>query len=170
MSRKLAFNGIDARTGLYLPSPDTEEEFARRIRDQPLSPAQLRQIQWWIERYGIDDPNRAPAQDVDPLKISSAGWGVIFAQGITPEIEEALKPLLDHRKEVAGVYFKTYRFLPDQTKNDFLAFYRAGPGPADPKNMPYYLLIVGSPEEIPFRFQYELDVQYAVGRIHFEKT
>ena len=168
MSGKMVFNGIDARTGRYLPAPETEEEFVRRIHDQPLSPAQLRQLRWWIARYSVDDPNRQPAQDVNPTDLASAGWGVIFAPGITQTIKDALKPLLDHRQKQGGKYFKECHFQADQTKEEFLALNGARPGPADPSDMPYYLLIVGSPQEIPFRFQYEMDFQYAMGRIHFE--
>jgi hypothetical protein len=90
-------------------------------------------------------------------------------------VREALAPLLDHRRSLAAAQAETrYREVagsdgvrPNDTKNDFLARHGAGPGPVDPDKLPYYLLLVGGPQAIPYRFQYHLDVQHAIGRIHF---
>ncbi|MCB0085823.1 MAG: hypothetical protein KDE47_33010, partial [Caldilineaceae bacterium] len=90
-----------------------------------------------------------------------------------PAVKDALKPLLDLRKEQAGDYFRIYEGVdalrPGESKSDFLVRHGVPPAdPANPQKMPYYLLLVGDPEQMPYRFQSQLDVQYAVGRIHFE--
>jgi hypothetical protein len=107
------------------------------------------------------------------MMLDETGWGIIFADDTDPAIVEALQPLLGLRQQQAGSRFRMYSQdagfrVGKDTKVDFLARNGMGPGPADPDRMPYYLMIVGSPEKIPYRFQVHLDVQYAVGRIHFE--
>ena len=39
---------------------------------------------------------------------------------------------------------------------------------ADPRQLPYYVLLVGSPDRLAFPLQYQLGVPRAVGRLHFD--
>ena len=119
-------------------------------------------------------------EGVDPKRLDQSGWGVIFAADADPALEEALSPLLNLRRVQAGDRFAVYAndrftlaagrtgYRPGDTKATFFSRLGAGmAGPVDPRRLPYYLLLVGSPDQIPYRFQTQLDVQYAVGRIHF---
>ncbi|NBD36445.1 MAG: hypothetical protein GVY30_10680 [Chloroflexi bacterium] len=113
-------------------------------------------------------------ESVDATKLEEAGWGIIFGTNNphTAKIKEALQPLLDLRQAQAGEFFEIYEggagCRPDDTAGAFISRHGAQVGdPADPRKVPYYLLIVGDPTEIDYRFQYQLDVQYAVGRIDF---
>lgn len=170
----LVFNGIDAASGEYLLPPLSPEQVSVVVRGEEQDAAQVAELRRWWER--ISQPTFAPAETIDPLDLAQAGWGVIFATGADNSVHEAMRPLLDHRRAQAGrgnaTYYKEYAgplgYRPGETKQQFLARHGAGPGPADPKRVPYYLLIVGDPEVISYRFQYQLDLQYAVGRIHFD--
>jgi hypothetical protein len=108
--------------------------------------------------------------------LADLGWGAIFAfedQEQVPELREALHELLALREEQTRDRFRVYEgpdaYRPDETAGSFLARHGVGPGMADPDKVPYYLLIVGDPETIPWEFQYALAVQNAVGRIHFDR-
>jgi hypothetical protein len=161
-------NGIDGETGGYSFPPATEEELAEVIRGQR-APENLRDLR--IRRRLSQAGLLGTKDGVDPTRIDEAGWGVIFSQDADPAIKEALTDLIDLRKTQAGAFFRCYDgeqgLKAGESKTDFLARFGMGPGPADPDKVPYYLLLVGSPEAIPYRFQSQLDVQYAVGRIHF---
>ena len=170
----LTFNGINGSTGRYGIEPMTAEALSRAIQGKPPPTAgELAHLQELERRRQMDSmANYAPKEGVDPKKLEQTGWGVVFAFGADPAIYEALSPLLKHRKEQAGERYREYlgpdAYRPGDSKNDFLVRHGAAPGPVDPAKVPYYLLLVGDPDTIPFRFQYQVDVQYAVGRIHFE--
>jgi hypothetical protein len=167
------FNGISAKTGEYLLPPLTPEVVSGLARGEKPDQAHLNELRWRYQQateahYGVK-------AGVDPSKMAEAGWGVIFAHDADPAIRQALVPLLALRKEQANQQKERFKEFagyeghrPGESKNAFLARHGVGPGPADPDIVPYYLLIVGDPERIPFRFQYQLDVTYAVGRLHFD--
>lgn len=166
----LFFNGIDGESGEYALPPMTGKELSDFIQGtkppENLDELKFRYQQSTQKAFGV-------REGVDPKKLDQAGWGVIFSHDVDPAIKDALKELLDLRKEQAGQYFKVYDgengYRPDESKTDFLSRNGAGPGPADPEKVPYYLLLVEGPEKIPYQFQTQLDVQYAVGRIQFDQ-
>lgn len=114
-------------------------------------------------------------EDINADDLRQAGWGVITSEDEDPAIVAALEPLFALRREQAGERFRMfcgprgYRAGGRDSKNKFLV--RSGgsaSGPVSPEVVPYYLLIIGGPEKIPFEFQGQLDIQYAVGRLAFE--
>ncbi len=180
----LYFNGVNGATGGYLfPSQTVAEvsEIAQQsisekldghTKNNPSSDSHLTGLrQRYIAKtegdlglaYGFDHPK----------DLSKTGWGIIFHIKTDPQIREALSELIEYRRSQAREYFK--EFSGDDsyfggTANDFLSIYEASTtNLVDPRKVPYYLLIVGDFQTIPFEFQYQLDVQYAVGRIYFDK-
>ncbi len=154
----LYFNGIDGATGDYVLHPRTLEEFAQLLEqgvERPVKPRHL--------KFGVN-----------ALNLSEAGWGIIWPENPDPEIRAALATLLQHRQARAScldeTLFKQLTYLPGETTLEFWRRHGLGPDAVDPARMPYYLLIVGSPDDIPFEFQFELGIPYAVGRLFFDKA
>lgn len=185
MSQQLFLNGINADTGGPMDGEDvviTTEMIAKVARGQKLTPEDLRDAKM---RKALDDQKQehfGVAEGIDDTNLAETGWSVIFPAALPKKsvdaLKEALKPLLDLRRERASAQNETFYkevigpelgYKNGESKNDFLKRFGRGPGPADPAKFPYYALIVGSPETIPYAFQYQLDVQYAVGRIYFDK-
>lgn len=168
----LYFNGIDGESGDYDLPPMSAADLSRFIQGEA-RPENLSELRFRHESRGLQ--HLGVKEGVDPKRLDESGWGIVFAHDADPAVREALSPLLELREGQAGGRFRVYAgaegYRPGDSKSDWLA--RAprntGPGPADPERVPYYLLICGSPEQIPFRFQSQLDVQYAVGRIHFDR-
>lgn len=175
----LTFNGIDATTGAYLLPPKTLAELAANLsgeRTNPQDPHFL-ELQKRDQARKVGDRHLGVKEGVDPKNLAEAGWGVVFPHDADPAIPEALQELFDWRQAQAAAHderlFRVLRgpqgYRSGESKTAFLQRLGAGPGAVDPLKMPYYLLVVGSPEAIPFRFQTQLDVQYAVGRLHFDR-
>ena len=175
MSQELFFfNGVDATTGSYLVPPLAPEVVSAHVRGEQHDAADLEELSWWHGQF--TEAVFGPGEGLDPCDLSQVGWAVVFARDADPAVRDALRELLDHRRRQATAVNEKYYsefwgedgLRPGESKAEFLARHGAGPGPVVPDRVPYYLLLVGDGREIPFSVQYQLDVQYAVGRLAFD--
>jgi hypothetical protein len=101
---------------------------------------------------------------------AEAGWGVIFSENESAEIVNAFQPLIEHRKtHIPQTRVKSFTHRAGQSFNKWLAEHAVGAGQVDPEKIPFYLLIVGDPEAIPFSFSQRLGLEYRVGRLAFDR-
>ncbi|MCA9709743.1 MAG: hypothetical protein KDK70_28145 [Myxococcales bacterium] len=168
------FNGIDGATGGYITPPMSAHQLVALARGKDPDEVQREAT----ERHEAKKQDHyAVRADVDPTVLAQAGWGVIFAYDEDPAVREALQPLLELRRAQASTIAEhRYRefsgakgYRPGERKPAFLR--RQGApvsGPIDPDKLPYYLMIVGSPERVPVEFQSQLGLQNAVGRLSFD--
>jgi hypothetical protein len=167
---KVSSSGVDPRGRDLTPLVSLNQT-------ELLLPPRLKKAPEWISRWkrehGVDDPRRKPILEVTrPWDLAETGWSVVFAPDLDPQVRSALGELLEHRHQQAtrdhSHYYKECIYQGESTY-EFLKNNGAQPGMmADPENFPYYVLLVGDPQSLPYEFQYELDVNYAVGRICFE--
>jgi hypothetical protein len=156
--------GVQAESGQLLPGMVVED--LGRVDEDPNA------VQ---ARGDKENTDFLAVSEVDPGKLEEAGWGIIFARGVDPAVREALEPLIEHRRKQVGdpALFKVFDgaagYQPNDRVTAWLSRFDVGLAVVDPQlGVPLYLLIVGSPEEIPFEFQCLLDAYWSVGRLHFE--
>ncbi|MET0745192.1 MAG: hypothetical protein ABWY78_17605 [Microvirga sp.] len=164
---RIITNGVNGLTGEYLLPPLDPAEVAAWAKEPPEDPAvvaQLRQLHTAMTEESFGVPF-----DVDPSNVEQAGWAVVFGAEEGNDVKSALEPLIEHRRRRIGeARTKVLEHRPGEGWTDWLARHRTAPGNIHPDKVPYYLLLIGGPNHIPFSLQYLLDTEYAVGRLDFD--
>lgn len=155
-------NGLDARTGRPAWQPVRAEELD-----------ELAALETGILPAPPPAPEPAPEptrglRDAEAADLATSGWAMLVPEGGDPEILQALDPLDRLRQRQAKRLYRSPIEVPrGETFESFLAARPTlSPLEVDPRVLPYYLLIVGSPEEISYDLQQRLAQGRAVGRLH----
>ena len=130
------------------------------------------------DQRSLDSTHLATDSNVgDPNDLTQTGWCILFASDADPAIKAQLQPLIDLRSRQVGDenLFKIFEgqesgVLPGQTADNWVEYRGVSlTARVDPfAGVPYYVLLVGHPDRIPFEFQNLLKMQWAVGRLAFD--
>lgn len=169
MTRELfRFNGVSGATGEYLLPPQDVAAVVRAARRDKPDDDRRRHMNVAADTHNT--ASRALPFNVAPEDIARAGWGIVFHRDESIAVKRELDALREHRSKtvVDGTRLKVLDYLPGERPPDWLTRHQVRPGAVTPTKVPYYLLVVGSAERIPFQFTQDLDVEYSVGRLFFE--
>jgi hypothetical protein len=158
--------GVSARTGRPLQDLSEPAIEAMLGRERDAGPEAIAHA----ERASPTGVSFALEGGIDAGDLAQAGWGVLFAPGVDQDIKDALGPLIAHRRQQGAnpcvVFDGPTSYLPGDDAVSWLARRRVRLDVVNPDNgVPFYLLMVGSPEQLPFEFQYGLDLYWGVGRL-----
>ena len=81
--------------------------------------------------------------------LATAGWGVIYPDSEKDNLLDALRPLLNLRNQQAGSLYQEIPYRNGQSLADILEEKGAPAFGAEPIDIPYYLLIIGKPQQNP---------------------
>jgi hypothetical protein len=161
-------------TGQYGIPPLDYAQIASVVRGE----VQEKGLKIWTQHkhQKMTTPSYGLPFGIDPTDITKAGWAIVFHQDEDEAVKKALEPLIEHRRQQINNdrILKILEYRPDDGITDvsrvagFLVRYGVISSNVVPSKVPYYVLLVGSPEKIPFLFGYLLDAEYAVGRLHFD--
>ncbi|MBV8075515.1 MAG: hypothetical protein JO284_03925 [Planctomycetaceae bacterium] len=99
-------------------------------------------------------------------------WAIVLPTETPDEVRQAIERLVAHRRDHTRVPADRCMILdyqPGQPLGDWLHGLGAHLADVEPTRLPYYVALVGGPEFISFEFQALLDMNYAVGRIAFDR-
>jgi hypothetical protein len=154
-------NGIDAETGQYAFPPRSIDALAKQVL--------VRSGVGAFSELHADIPRSFGVPfGMEPTNLKQAGWAVVFHEDTPQDIRAALDPLLKLRERQCADRFKVLDYMPREQTRDWYRRHRMSAGNIDPEIVPYYLLLIGPPDLIPFDFQYLVGVEYAVGRLSFD--
>ena len=153
--RLLYLNGLNAATGGPLVDPVSYEALSKQVLEQygPKERSEdqeesfaVRSSFRFYDEYELDDPTQA-------------GWGLLVHADEAEAMKERLAELIAHRNGRVLLYEdEEPREWKEKNHCDAI----------NPEKCPYYILIAGSPTDVPFELQFSLDVLQAVGRIDFD--
>jgi len=162
-------NGVDGSTGEYI-FPTLDLEAAQQYIEQAggEDDTQLR----WLKRQqrAATTLTKDLPPDLDPNEPGNAGWGILVAPDLDAATKDALQRLVNYRREQSDDprKVKEFTYNGESMAYKWLNNHGVSSGVYDPYQVPYYLLIAASPQSIPFSFGFQLNVGYAVGRLHFD--